>query len=1000
MNTFKFFLLVFLLGACFLQSSSQQYSYKHYDIKDGLAGNNVYHAVLDRDNFLWFCTETGVSRFDGTHFKNFTTADGLPDNEILKMFVDSRGRIWMAPFKNEICYYSKGKIHNIKNDAVLSRLKLPANVVNISENAAGDILLNSSNENTMIRPNGKISRLRALTDFSSASFTPVGSGTNSKGDMFLFLGENFNPLRFNRFIYRLIILPDTFKIIKEKPDLNFNGGTPKTVYIKNNLFIYPYGNSPETDDKLRIFNYTSKKTDEMATPKGLNWISIITDSLIYLNTKTGVIEYNCQRQETISRYLEGQNVTATVKDSEGYLWFTTQENGIWRLNSREMKSIEFKGNPDSKQIFSLIKSGNIIIAGSSGEELYTFDPLSGGEKKNLILKNISSKKIIKTIVNGERLYCLAEDGLYSTNLAFGDVQNISGGLSVTYALKDMDIRKQADNTVMAVIASHSTTFFIRVKGRESAILNGFRGRATAVCFAGNGLYIGTLAGLKYADSAGKLTYFADTDPLLANRITKLLYTKNKLWIGTNDNGVVCFDGKKVIRNISVKEGLTGNIVRAMYADGDYLWVGTDRGLNKINIKDTACPVVMRYTTADGLASDMIHAVYAEDGYVYAGTTRGVSLFNEAKISNDSRCDLRLLGITVSGKELQYDSAKLFLQHKDNNIRFDFVGISYKSAGDIVYSYKLSGIDDDWKTTRENFLLYPTLPSGNYELLLQATNKFGAKSEILTLRFEIAKTIREELWFRILVLAAALGLTWWLASLRTKRIRLREREKADTASRIAELEQQALKAQMNPHFIFNCLNSIQQYVFDKDVAGANKFITGFSRLIRQTMENSSRHQVSIAEEESFLDTYLTLEKNRFEDQFDYLITIDNAIQKDEIFLPPMLLQPFIENSIRHGIRLKQNGKGLIEINISLGLNHLICSIIDNGAGRAAAQAYKSSKHIEYQSRGMQLTSQRIDLLNKNTKMAILLHVEDLDDGGVPCGTKVTISLPLQNTGRKQ
>jgi ligand-binding sensor domain-containing protein len=1002
LNTFKLISLFLLLTACFFRANSQQYSYKHYDIKDGLAGNNVYHAVMDLHNFLWFCTETGVSRFDGTHFKNFTTADGLPDNEILKMFVDSRGRVWMAPFKNEISYYEKGKIHNAKNDTVLGRLQLTANVVTISESAKGDIILNSSNEITMIRPNGKISRLRVPAVYTKNSYTPVGSGTNSAGEVFLFLGENFNPAHMNRFLYKLIILPDTFKISKVEAGPNFYGGNTKNVFIKNNLFIYPsFDDAMEQyAQQLKIFNDSTKKVYQMAAPKGLNWISIFSDTLIYLNTKTGVFEYNCKKKEIISRYLEGQSINATIKDSEGYLWFTTPENGVWRLNSREMRNIEFKDKQEAKQIFSLIKSGNLIIAGSNDEQLYTFEPSSHSEKKSLTFKKITTKKIIKTIIYGERLYYLTEDGLYSSNLALGDLQKISKGLSATYALKDMDIRQEAGNTVKAVIASHSVTLFIHIKGRQNTLLNGFPGRSTSVCFAGSGVYIGSLAGLKYADSANNITNLAGTDPLLANRITKLLYVKNKLWIGTNDNGVVCYDNKKVIKNISTKDGLTGNIVRTMYADGDYLWVGTDRGLNKIDIKDTACPVLMRYTTADGLASDMIHAVYVKDGYVYAGTPRGVSFFDEAKVSSDSRCDLRLLGITVSGKELQYDSTKLFLKHKDNNIRFDFVGISYKSAGDIIYSYKLSGIDDDWKTTRDNFLQYPTLPSGSYELLLQATNKFGAKSEVMALRFEIAKTIAEELWFRILVLAATLGLTWWLASLRTKRIRTRDREKAETASRIAELEQQALKAQMNPHFIFNCLNSIQQYVFDKDVAGANKFITGFSRLIRQTMENSSKHQLSIAEEEAFLNTYLTLEKNRFEDKFDYSITIDEKILKDEVFLPPMLLQPFIENSIRHGIRLKQNGKGHIGINISLEGNNLICTIIDNGAGRAAAREFKSSQHIEYQSRGMQLTSQRIDLLNKNARQAISLKVEDIADNGIPCGTKVIISLPLQNTGRKQ
>jgi sensor histidine kinase YesM/ligand-binding sensor domain-containing protein len=1000
LNTTKLFLLCSVLTGCFFKSSGQQYSYKHYDIKDGLAGNNVYHAVIDRDNFLWFCTETGVSRFDGTHFKNFTTADGLPDNEILKMFVDSRGRVWMAPFKNEISYYSKGKIHNTKNDTVLSRLQLTANVVSISESGDGDIVLLNNSEIAIIRPNGKTSYLKAQNEYLHNFFTPVATGTNSAGNIFLFLGESVGYLTSTKHLYKLSILPDTFAINREQPVLNFIGGTTNTVYIKNNLFIYPDDDSRSAATQVNIYNVISKKNIVIPSPKGLNWISILNDSIIYLNTKTGVIEFNCNKREVISRYLEGQSITAAFKDSEGYLWFTTPENGIWRLNSREMKNTGFTDNEGFKQVFSLIQSGSLIVAGSSGEQLYTFNPLTGGERKSLTLKSNNSKKIVKIMIENERLYCLTEDALYSSSLALDDIRKLTTGIQTIHAFKDMDIRKEAGGIIKVVIATHALTLFIQIKDRENTLLDGFNGRATSVCFADKGVYVGTLAGLKYADSANNVTYLADTDPLLANRITKLLYAKNKLWIGTNDNGVVCFDGKKVIKNISAKEGLTGNIVRAMYADGDYLWVGTDRGLNKINIADTTCPVVMRYTTADGLASDMIHAVFVNDDKVYVGTPRGVTFFDEKKVANDSRCDLRILGITVSGKERQYDSSKLFLAHKNNNIRFDFVGLSYKSAGDIIYSYKLSGIDDDWKTTKENFLQYPTLPSGSYELLLQATNKFGVKSDIITLRFEIAQTIAEKSWFRILVLAAALGLTWWLASLRTKRIRTREREKAATSGRIAELEQQALKAQMNPHFIFNCLNSIQQYVFDKDVAGANKFITGFSRLIRQTMENSSKHKVSAAEEEAYLNTYLALEKNRFEDKFDYSITIDEKIQKDEVFLPPMLLQPFIENSIRHGIRLKQNGKGLIEINISLDVNDLICTIIDNGAGRAAAQAFKSSQHIEYQSRGMQLTSQRIDLLNKNTRHAIALKVEDLADSGIPCGTKVTITLPLQNTGRKQ
>ena len=131
--------LLFIVIFCFLSGKSQDYTYKHYDTKDGLAGNHVYHAVEDKDNFLWFATETGVSRFDGTSYKNFTTKDGLPDNDILKLFVDSKGRVWMMPFTNAICYYYKGKVYNSSNDATLKSFNLNGLVHNMAEDNEGNL---------------------------------------------------------------------------------------------------------------------------------------------------------------------------------------------------------------------------------------------------------------------------------------------------------------------------------------------------------------------------------------------------------------------------------------------------------------------------------------------------------------------------------------------------------------------------------------------------------------------------------------------------------------------------------------------------------------------------------------------------------------------------------------------------------------------------------------------------------------------------------------------
>jgi Histidine kinase/Y_Y_Y domain/Two component regulator propeller len=979
--------------ACFLKSSAQQYSYRHYDIKDGLVGNHVYHAAQDKDGFLWFATETGVSRFDGTHFRNFTTADGLPDNEVIRLHADGKGRVWMSPFKNTVCYYYKGKIHNSTNDSIVKSFKLREPIRLITQDDRGAVMVCEERCISIVTPEDKVVRI----DNFEGNYIRVSSiGSMPGNKMGIFATLESGPMAGHSGVFyvsddyaklNIYSLQGVTRLI-ESTDAKFTYITPEYVVFPEKTY------QGKRQLKLQVWAFANTFRDTIVTPLSLNWASFEKDQ-IYFCTQFGVKQYNLKNRAFTNTYLTDENVSFAMNDNEGSTWFTTLGKGVYRLISPDIKKIIFPGSKQSHAITALAVADNSIIAGNS-ISLYRFNLYTGKIESTHKLDNIESGTLIKIKKQKKEIYFLTGKSFYKTNNQIENIRKISLSEYGSMSLKDFGIDDNGNYT----FATHSKVVRFRLgKDKFDPEPDLFNERSTAICYEGSRMYIGTLYGLHCIDENNKVTYLGSKNPLLANRVTLLLYAANHLWVGTNDYGLICYKDSNRIKSISVKQGLTGNIIRALYADGDYLWVGTDRGLNKINIRDTSFPIVQRYTSADGLTSDMINSICAVNNMVYVGTPDGLSFFDETKVSGTSNCQLRLLGITVSGVEKINDPAPLFLRHKDNNIRFDFVGISYKSAGDIVYSYRLSGIDDEWKTTKDNFLQYPTLPSGSYILQLQATNKFGEKSEIIITRFEIAQAIAEKTWFRILVLAAALSLTWWIASLRTKRIRRREQEKAATLQRIAELEQQALRAQMNPHFIFNCLNSIQQYVFDKDVAGANRFITGFSRLIRQTMENSSKHLVSIAEEEAYLNSYLTLEKNRFEDKFEFTIAIDEKIMKDEVFLPPMLLQPFIENSIRHGIRLKQSGKGLIEINISLGVNHLICTIIDNGAGRVAAEALKSSQHIEYQSRGMQLTSQRINLLNTNTKQAIELKVEDLEDNGIPSGTKVTISLPLQNTVRK-
>ncbi|HXB06944.1 MAG TPA: histidine kinase, partial [Puia sp.] len=380
--------------------------------------------------------------------------------------------------------------------------------------------------------------------------------------------------------------------------------------------------------------------------------------------------------------------------------------------------------------------------------------------------------------------------------------------------------------------------------------------------------------------------------------------------------------------------------------------------------------------------------------VYVGTPAGLSYFDENRVNVADRCRLYWLSIQNSGRERIADSASFRLPYTDKHIHLEYAGISYRSAGDISYRYRLLGLDSNWRTTQETFLEYPTLPAGKYEWQLMAINKFGSKSKSLRLRLEVMTPWWQTIWFYSLDLAVFLCLIWLFVSFRIRQIRGRQKEKEELNQRVMEMEHMALQAQMNPHFIFNCLNSIQQYIFDKDIFAANKYITGFSKLIRATLQHSSKAFVPLQDEISYLSNYLSLEKLRFKEKMDYSIEVSPEIDIRSALIPPMLIQPYVENSMRHGLRHKTEGKGFIRISMAMSEGSLTVSIEDNGIGRERAARYKTTEHIEYQSKGMSLTAERIGLMNKLYGEGIRVGIFDLrDEKDAPEGTRVVMKFPL-------
>lgn len=349
----------------------------------------------------------------------------------------------------------------------------------------------------------------------------------------------------------------------------------------------------------------------------------------------------------------------------------------------------------------------------------------------------------------------------------------------------------------------------------------------------------------------------------------------------------------------------------------------------------------------------------------------------------------------------------------NFFSIGFAALNFQRPDKNEYAYRLIGVDTGWVYCgNRNYANYTNLVPGHYSFELKAANNDGVWSIVpRRLAVIIVPEWYQTLWFKWAVAIVLAALAWFFFRARLHAATLQanlqrekaEREKAESLLRekenafrrkLAETEMAALRAQMNPHFIFNCLNSIKLYTEENDTETASFYLTKFSRLIRRVLENSRSEKVSLENELAALELYIQMEAMRFKEKVHYHIQVDEEIDLQFMCIPPLLLQPFVENAIWHGLMHKPEG-GHIEIQLSVLEGDLLRVVIeDNGIGRDRAAALKSKSATQYKSLGMQVTSERIEAINHLYHIKTKVGIEDLKDAqGRPCGTKVQLDIPM-------
>ncbi len=489
--------------------------------------------------------------------------------------------------------------------------------------------------------------------------------------------------------------------------------------------------------------------------------------------------------------------------------------------------------------------------------------------------------------------------------------------------------------------------------------------------------------------------------------------QNNLWVATLGAGLICCQWQdhtwQVLQRFNESNGLHDNNLLAVLADSQgRVWIGYGYGLGMLEFSDKRQPHIRYFNHRDGLMDEgcrRMKIFESPNGTLWISSPVGVCYLQPDRFQkNTTSPQVHITRVQIFDGTVDYrpycqgiDAANglpeaLALPYALNHLKFEFDGLSLTNPDNNRFRYMLKGFDEDWRVPLQGNLeaVYPKLLPGNYTFMVEAANNDGTwAAQPAMFSFEICAPFWQKTWFYLLVFSILAGGIIMFVYLKIRKIREKEAEKTAIQAQMAELRIQALRAQINPHFIFNCLAGIQEQVLQERFMDANDYLTRFARLLRQILEKADKPFVPLEEEIAMLRMYLDLENTRLQQQIDYQINISNEVAEKSINVPAFIIQPFAENAIWHGLMPKSGYKQLlIHITFTSG-NTLEINIIDNGIGRASATKTHPYKNEQKQSKGVGLINERLRLLQQDA----MIVFEDLyDTAGNATGTRVVIRIP--------
>lgn len=938
----------------FLLLSVRAQEPNHYFFgNERFAGVDIYDLIQDKQQRYWFATNQGLILHDGYSYRNIDCPE-MTSLSLFNLRKDSAGAIY--------CYNLKGQIFQIVDDKVslFYTISDAENQGNTFLETSGNTVFVLGTDLTVLNSEGEKEHpdIRLNTDKARIYLKTFGDDEAlflTQREAYLYKDQSVEkfPIRTVPNSEEIAVLSSWIQIGEKQYCID-----QKTM----NLF--------EFDKDKKTFSYV-RQLEESLRESAIRTYRL-KEQIWVTGNRNGIYVYDLQWNPLYDGkpIFTNHFISDAYVDDEGNMLLSTFDEGVIVLPELNQTSIQL---PKGDRVSDFCAGNGSLFIGSSSGKIYNYHNSSlqllyespNQKPIECIAYWESENAVVFTSVEGFSIGRWNGKKLEVVRSFKGALKNAFFEEKVAYLALNVGVKR-----IVPVNGTYEEEKVASVKSRSYDLI---RDPTSGT------LFIAMSSGLHTLTTDHELNELKRNNSSIF--ATSLATFDDKIYAGTIQDGLLVFDGEQFVKQISIDIPVVD-----ILSGQEFLFFQSIDGLYSYHPEQQ---IVLPINKSMGLHADVLSTVkVVKDRFMYAAGPSINQLTISQVVGDGPAIPLTFHGLFLDDQATSSQT----LEYSTRKYTFRFGVSTLKFRENIRYRYKLIGYDENWEYLdySNNSVSFKGLPAGDYEFVVQSLNG-QTESTPVSYSFVITAPFYQQAWFFVLLIFIFLLLVTMIYLLRLKRIQrknnqLVEQQKIKTD--LLQMELKALRSQMNPHFIFNSLNSIQHLVLKEDTDNSYDYLVLFSKLVRSTLNYSDLNYIPIQKEIEFLNVYLKLEKLRFKKDLNYSI---EYVGTDEVDVPPLILQPFVENALVHGLLHKEGDKSLT-VNIRLE-EHLVCEIVDNGIGREKAREIRE-RRSEHQSFAMKAIKQRLELLNKHSGQEVgHFAIEDLYDGDRSAGTKVTIVLPV-------